>query len=548
MPCESTQEECEYSASTFNQEYGECWYQQTQAGNRTWISITTSIDGVRMIAADSDQYLKIPGMIYSSADSGTTWVPEYGAGIRMWSSVASSYNGSFLAATDSGQNASHGGYIYTSNDGGLSWIQCTSAGKKQWVTLAISSNGIRMAACEISGPDNGATKGGGFCHTSSDYGETWVVRNQSSNMDQLHNWQGIASSADGLRLTAVDYNGYHSQGGYIYTSEDGGDNWIEQTRAGAKSWISIASSSDGNILIAADRSGGYGGYLYYSYDGGFVWEVLSAAGSRNWQAVTCSTNGTMLAAAEYSSGSNVTVGGLIYTSDNEGQTWTTHSQLGYRNWNTIVTSGYGTAIAAGVYNGYIYTASYCDCPTGTYAVDEFQSQCTQCPSDMHNDIAGSLSCQYCTTPYTSLKVGETTCDAYCLNVSTPAVGGIAGIFMLIFFSCLLTLRRPAKIALTFAIILVPAMDFILDFLYILSVQFVDDSLFNASLFILLFSMVFQLARSLSRKDVSVYSYLHTMFPIRQKTLILGQKYYRGNYCRGSHESGLVDSHDYEWNI
>ena len=139
---------------------------------------------------------------------------------------------------------------------------------------------------------------------------------------------------------------------------------------------------------------------------------------------------------------------------------------------------------------------------------------------MYTSVIGSLSCEYCKTPYASLKVGESACDAYYLNVDIPAVGGIAGLFMFIFFTCLFTLRKPAKIILTFAIILVPAMDFILDFLYILSVQFVDDSLFNASLFILLFSMVFQLARSLSRKDVSVYSYLHTMFPIRQKTLIL----------------------------
>ena len=160
---------------------------------------------------------------------------------------------------------------------------------------------------------------------------------------------------------------------------------------------------------------------------------------------------------------------------------------------------------------------------------------------MYTSVIGSLSCEYCKTPYTSLKVGESACDAYYLNVDIPAVGGIAGLFMFIFFTCLFTLRKPAKIILTFAIILVPAMDFILDFLYILSVQFVNEGLFDASLFVFLFSLAFQLGRSISRKDVSLYSYLHTMFPIRQKTIILD--YNSGSRKLTVHRGGDSKSRD-----
>jgi len=67
---------------------------------------------------------------------------------------------------------------------------------------------------------------------------------QGDTMD----WRGIASSADGSKLAAVD-------GGYIYTSTDSGATWTEQTAAGSRGWNSIAMSSDGSKLAAAVDGG-----------------------------------------------------------------------------------------------------------------------------------------------------------------------------------------------------------------------------------------------------------------------------------------------------
>jgi hypothetical protein len=35
--------------------------------------------------------------------------------------------------------------------------------------------------------------------------------------------------------------------GFIYTSTDAGVTWTEQTGAGSRTWLSIASSSDGTV-------------------------------------------------------------------------------------------------------------------------------------------------------------------------------------------------------------------------------------------------------------------------------------------------------------
>ena len=50
----------------------------------------------------------------------------------------------------------------------------------------------------------------------------------------------------------------------MWVSVDGGVTWIEQKSSGIQNWVSIASSGDGQRLIAASNGGGYGVYIYYS--------------------------------------------------------------------------------------------------------------------------------------------------------------------------------------------------------------------------------------------------------------------------------------------
>jgi len=79
--------------------------------------------------------------------------------------------------------------------------------------------------------------GWGLAYTSADWGATWTKANVP-----VKNWSSVASSADGNRLVAV------SDG--IYISTNAGVNWID-SHAPAASWTSVASSADGSQLVAA---------------------------------------------------------------------------------------------------------------------------------------------------------------------------------------------------------------------------------------------------------------------------------------------------------
>jgi photosystem II stability/assembly factor-like uncharacterized protein len=158
------------------------------------------------------------------------------------------------------------------------------------------------------------------------------------------NWLCIASSSDGTRLAAGVGDGY------LYTSTNGGATWTERTSAGSRHWQSIASSSDGTRLAAVP---GGGGYVYTSTDSGATWTERTSAGNRNWRSIVSSSDGTRLAAADGNNGA-----GYFYTSTDSGATWTERTNAGGRNWLCIASSSDGTRLAAVVWGGgYVYTST-----------------------------------------------------------------------------------------------------------------------------------------------------------------------------------------------
>ena len=151
--------------------------------NREWISIASSADGSKLVAADYG------GQIYTSTDFGLTWTVQVGSGFHFWYSIASSADGNKLAAVD------NGGLIYTSTDLGVTWT-AQASGSRSWVSIASSADGNKLAA----------VNDGGQIYTSTDSGVTWTARENN------HNWTSITSSTDGDKLAAVDNSGQ------IYTS------------------------------------------------------------------------------------------------------------------------------------------------------------------------------------------------------------------------------------------------------------------------------------------------------------------------------------------
>jgi len=147
---------------------------------------------------------------------------------------------------------SYGGGIWTSTNGGTTWVNSTagtSASGQGWVSITISSDGTKLAA---------AVGYGGDIWTSTNGGATWVDRSSAGTRD----WHTIASSSNGNILVVGDFGTVGVSGGQIYVSTNGGSTWSAQNSAGSQSWTSVASSDDGSRLAATVNSGYAPGYIY----------------------------------------------------------------------------------------------------------------------------------------------------------------------------------------------------------------------------------------------------------------------------------------------
>ena len=140
-----------------------------------------------------------------------------------------------------------------------------------------------------------ATVEDGTVFTSSDAGVTWTAQANSGS----RKWSAVASSADGNKLVAT------ATGGRIYTSANAGATWTERAADGLHNWTAVTISDDGQKLSA---TAGGGGYIYSSNDGGATWVAQTSAGVPNWAAIASSADGSKIAAAAY--------GGAIYTTTN----------------------------------------------------------------------------------------------------------------------------------------------------------------------------------------------------------------------------------------
>lgn len=291
--------------------WNDTWTQRTTAA-QSWISIASSADGLKLLAADGS------GQLYTSGDAGLTWTAR--AQPRTWTGVASSVDGSRLVALDA--SGATGGFIYISTDSGVTWTPHAQAAA--WITVASSADGSKLVAAVFNGQ----------IYTSTDSGVTWTAH------DTNRLWKSVASSADGSKLVAAVDNGQ------IYTSADSGITWT--ARDASRAWFSVASSGDGTYLVAAEK----GGNLYTSSDSGATW--IQRETPRVWIAVASSSDGTKLIAAD--SGIGGSGGGLIYTSSDSGITWTPHPQSA-QPWIAVASSADGSRLVAGATGGSIFTSS-----------------------------------------------------------------------------------------------------------------------------------------------------------------------------------------------
>ena len=265
--------------------------------------VASSADGKRLIVAGNSTY------IYTSSDSGATWVARTSAGQRYWSDVTSSADGMKLAAADSNS----GGYVYTSSDGGVTWTARTGV-SGNWTRLASSADGTKLAVAGI----------GTYLYISTDSGATWNVTGANSGGGYVTGggmvgslfWSGITMSADGTKIAAISNNYY----GYVYTSADSGTTWrtSAQILAPNGGLFGITSSADGTKLAVTS----YDGQIYTSADGGMTWVTRTpplepGVSVNHWGGISTSADGTKLAAVGQNS--------YIYTSSDSGITWNSNT-------------------------------------------------------------------------------------------------------------------------------------------------------------------------------------------------------------------------------
>jgi photosystem II stability/assembly factor-like uncharacterized protein len=307
---------------------------QTSAPVTNWISIASSADGSKLVAAANGGFyfngtneITLPGPIYTSTNSGATWSQAVNAPDGVWIAVASSADGTKLMAAVGRNNdaGNQGGGIYTSADAGNTWTQF-SVLTNNWVSVASSADGTELAA--VAQPD---------FYTSPDSGTTWIT-----NASPYDRWTSIASSADGKKLAACGGLGT------VLTSTNSGISWASTNSFGHDSFLgSIASSADGNTLVVG------GSQIYISKDAGLTWTASWGMPARQWKAVASSADGSKLVAAATAA--------PIYTSSDSGATWTSNVSPS-TNWTAVASSADGNKLVAVANGGGIYTSQFIPLP------------------------------------------------------------------------------------------------------------------------------------------------------------------------------------------
>jgi len=273
--------------------------------------------------------------VFSLSVSGPQLAQSPNTSGNNWYSIASDATGNKLVA------ASYGGFIHTSSDAGATWVRRLSAGDKKWGKVVSSSDGMRLAA--IVGFYANRTDAD-YVYTSADGGVTWVARTGSGQRA----WSALASSADGTKLVATVFT---DAGGYLYTSTDAGVTWTEQTAAGRRHWAGVAMSSDGN-KIAGGLWDGDGGMVVTGANstGNWTWTVNPTGGGVRW-IVGGSADFSLLAI-------NGT-GNDVSLSFDGGATWATKALPGTGQVRGLAVSADGKVIVVGTYNatgGAVYTS------------------------------------------------------------------------------------------------------------------------------------------------------------------------------------------------
>jgi hypothetical protein len=242
-----------------------------------------------------------------------------------------------------------GGMITVSKDGGASWTTQTIPGFSSgvWRAVSVSKNGQVMAA---------AASDMQHIYTTRDGGTNWVKATAIGG----GYWWAISMSDDGTKMIAAEFEMDASPItglptiGRIVTSFDSGVTWAEETELGKGKWRSAAISPDGSTLMAGGRDG-LG--MNVSTDNGATWTRTLVDNDADFTGVDLSDDGESIVAVTQGSSDATAINGKAYHSLDRGKTWTEINLGGDRNYVGATISANGERIIVSARNDYMYAST-----------------------------------------------------------------------------------------------------------------------------------------------------------------------------------------------
>ncbi len=246
---------------------GASWTQSTPPGAQ-WNGVACSADGSKIIAA-----ARRPSLFYMDPESGPICIStNFGAS---WSAtsfkdvfqdVACSGDGSTIAAVAFfPRGLSFGHSIYASTNSGEAW------------SLTTFNEGVFSVTCSADGTKLMTT---GPVLVSTNSGATWIP-------NSLTNGDDVACSGSGNKVVVGDYVRRA-----LYVSDDWGCTWSPGIGLASNAIISVTVSADGSAVAAAASSGP----VFASRDAGLTWLPVGSL-STNWFSIASSADGNALVAA-----------------------------------------------------------------------------------------------------------------------------------------------------------------------------------------------------------------------------------------------------------
>jgi len=253
-------------------DYGANWRVTGDQYNWKYVSVSSSGQYQSAIAYNGTAYY-----IYVSSDYGTTWSENFDYIPRL-NGISVSASGQYQTAC-----ADNSGSIRFSNDYGLSWILAPGTLGREWKCVSVSSSGQYQTACTYNGDNN--------IYTSSDYGNTWVVK-------PFEPVSGVITSVS-LSASGQYQSVCTASGGVVYISNDYGNSWsLSSGSPSNQNFVSIAVSASGQYQVVATQADGtYNGSIFTSSDYGNSWSSNNNAPNdtdsniAGWASVAISASG-----------------------------------------------------------------------------------------------------------------------------------------------------------------------------------------------------------------------------------------------------------------